>query len=97
MFTVYILRSSKLDRFYTGFTTNLDLRLHFHENAEVRKFTAKADDWVLFLEITCASKTQGLAIEKHIKKMKSRVYIENLIKYPEIIEKLKVRYLGEDC
>ncbi len=92
MFTVYILHSNKLNRFYTGFTTNLELRLHLHENAEARKFTAKADDWILFLEISCESKSQGLAIEKHIKKMKSRVYIENLIKYPEIIEKLRIKY-----
>ena len=47
--------------------------IHFHENAEARKFTAKADDWILFLEIACESKSQGLAIEKHIKKMKSRI------------------------
>ena len=92
MFTVYILHSKKLNRFYTGFTTNLELRLHFHENAVARKFTAKANDWVLFLEIACESKSQGLAIEKHIKKMKSRIYIENLIKYPEIIEKLRIKY-----
>ena len=93
MFTVYILRSNKLDRFHTGFTTNLNLRLHVHENAEVRKFTAKADDWVLFLEITYESKAQGLAIEKHIQKMKSRVYLENLIKNPENHCKLRINRL----
>jgi len=33
-----------------------------------------------------------LAIEKHIKSIKSKVYIENLIKYPEMAEKLKGKY-----
>jgi putative endonuclease len=31
-------------------------------------------------------------MEQHIKAMKSAVYISNLKKYPEIIEKLKLRY-----
>lgn len=92
MTTVYILHSAKLNRFYTGFTTNLTSRLDFHRNAEAHKYTAKADDWIVFLEILCDSKSQGLKIEKHIKSMKSKTYIENLIKYPEIIEKLKLRY-----
>jgi len=93
--TVYILRSEKLNRYYTGFTTNLDVRLEFHKHGEAGKFTAKADDWTLFFTIICDSKAQGLSIERHIKKMKSKVYIENLKKYPEIIEKLKTLY--RDC
>jgi hypothetical protein len=56
-------------------------------------YTPFQQAWVLFLEITCESKTQGLAIEKHIKKMKSRVYIENLIKYPENHCKLRINRL----
>ncbi len=32
------------------------------------------------------------AIENHIKRMKSRRYIENLIKYPEIGKKLLEKY-----
>ena len=43
-------------------------------------------------EISCKDQTQALAIEKHIKLMKSKVYIENLIKYPEMTEKLKNKY-----
>ncbi len=64
----------------------------FHNNPEARKFTAKADDWELFLRISCTDKEQGLKIEKHIKKMKSKIYIENLRRYPEMIEKLKKRF-----
>lgn len=97
MFTVYILYSQKLNNYYTGFTTDLEARLVFHTNAQTGKFTAKADDWELFAEFSCESKSQGLKIEKHIKNMKSKVYIENLKKYPEIIEKLKRRYAESDC
>jgi putative endonuclease len=89
---VYILFSEKLNRHYTGYTTNTEQRLHFHENAETRKFTYKADDWKLIFTIVCGSEDQALAIEKHIKSMKSKTYIQNLIKYPEMSLKLKEKY-----
>ena len=92
MHVVYILHSEKINRYYMGYSSNLDLRMQFHENAEVRKYTYKADDWTLFFLINCQSKSQALAIENHIKAMKSKAYIENLKKYPEITEKLLDRY-----
>jgi putative endonuclease len=84
MYNVYILFSGKLDRFYTGSTSNLDVRMEFHYNPEARKFTAKAKDWVLYDTIGCESKFQAISIEKHIKSMKSKIHIRNLKKYPEM-------------
>ncbi|WP_366185599.1 GIY-YIG nuclease family protein [Flavobacterium ovatum] len=92
---VYMLFSEKLGKFYIGFTENLNERLLFHQNAENRKFTHNANDWTVFLTIECISKSQGLEIEKHIKSMKSQVYIRNLKLYPEMIEKLQQKY--SDC
>ena len=92
MHIVYILHSIKLDRYYTGYTSNLDVRLDFHKNADTHKFTYNADDWTVFMEIQCNSKVQGLNIEKHIKAMKSKTYIENLKQYPEMVEKLVQKY-----
>ena len=89
---VYILYSKKLDRYYTGATSDIETRLIFHQNSPAHKFTAKAKDWVLYLKIECNTKDQALAIEKHIKRMKSKVYIQNLKKYPEITTKLKLKY-----
>ena len=89
---VYILYSKKLDRFYTGFTQNFDLRMEFHRNPESRKFTAKANDWEVFMKIECSSKEQGLKVESHIKRMKSKKYIYNLKSYPEMQIKLLNKY-----
>jgi putative endonuclease len=92
-FCVYILHSDKLNRYYIGFTSDFDTRLDFLLNSEdQRKFTYNANDWTTFLKIECQSKTQTLAIEKHIKKMKSKIYIENLIVYPEIVTRLIEKY-----
>ena len=57
------------------------------------KFTSKASDWELFYELECSNRSQAIQIEKYIKKMKSSVYIKNLIKYPEIGKKLLIKYL----
>ena len=72
----YILHSEKLSRYYIGYSSNLDVRLIFHAESEHRKFTYNADDWELYYKIDCTSKKQGEAIEGHIKRMKSKIYIE---------------------
>jgi len=72
MHYVYILQSEKLNRYYIGYTANITTRLEFHENSEARKFTYNADDWDLVFSLECETKTQALAIEKHIKMMKSK-------------------------
>lgn len=46
----------------------------------------------LIFTIECVTKHQGLSIEKHIKSMKSRIYIQNLLKYPEMKFKLLEKY-----
>ena len=92
-YSVYILFSNNLNRFYIGETSDFESRLAqhnsgFYENA----YTKQANDWKEFLLIECNNKSQALRMESHIKKMKSVTYIKNLKKYPEMIQKLKERY-----
>ncbi len=91
---VYILQSHKLNRFYIGETVNLENRLqqHYDKTYGKNKYTAKADDWVVYFSITCSSKNQAKAIERHIKKMKSKVYIQNLKNNPSLITELLAKY-----
>ena len=95
MANVYILYSKKLDKYYTGSCFNLMERIddHLHKRFE-DGFTSKADDWKLFYSINDLNYQQARKIEKHIKKMKSRKYIENLKLYTEITIKLKEKYKG---
>ena len=51
-----------------------------------------AEDWELYHSIDELAYKQARSIETHLKKMKSKTYIYNLTKYPEIIERLKVKY-----
>ena len=91
----YILHSKKLDRFYTGVTTlQLEERLENHIQKRYGRlnFTQKAEDWTLFWSLECISFKQARNIELHIKKIKSKIYNQNLVKYPEIGAKLLKKY-----
>ena len=92
-YTCYIIYSQSLNRYYVGETENIDLRISQHNSGFYKSaFTSKAKDWELFHFIECADRRQARLIEAHIKKMKSRKYIENLKKYPEISNLLKIKY-----
>ena len=92
MAVVYILFSNRLNKFYIGSCKDLSGRLTQHVNKMfLSSFTTVADDWELYLSISDLSYQQARLIELHIKKMKSTKYIKDLIKYPQIIEKLKER------
>jgi putative endonuclease len=95
MIACYVLLSQKLNKFYTGITQEtIESRLEKHNSGYYSdSYSIITNDWEVFLVIECNSVSQSMLIEKHIKKMKSRVYIENLYKYPEMIQKLKEKYL----
>ena len=70
-----------------------DVRLKIHNSHGFKgSSTAIASDWELFMILSCRSRSVARRIEKHIKSMKSTTYIRNLKKYPEMVEKLVVRY-----
>ena len=94
---VYILFSDMLGKFYTGITTlSIDERLENHllKKYSNLNFTQKANDWVLVWNLDCDSYSQGRKIELYIKRMKSKVYIQNLLKYPGMKNKLLLTQLG---
>ncbi len=91
---VYILYSNSINKYYTGSCKNLAARLIEHNSHKFKNsFTANAYDWEVFLAIENLAYKQSRRIENHIKKMKSKTYIQNLKKYPEMIDKLKIKYV----
>ncbi|MCX6275362.1 MAG: GIY-YIG nuclease family protein [Bacteroidetes bacterium] len=94
MASVYILYSESLDKHYTGSCKEIEFRIHQHLNNDLEGFTGRAHDWQLYFLAEGLNYGQARRIENHIKKMKSRKYLENLKKYPEIIEKLEEKYRG---
>jgi len=62
----YVLYSKKLKRFYIGACQNsLTERIAKHNSNEygLHRYTAKEDDWELFLHIACSTYSKAARIE----------------------------------
>ncbi len=93
MHYVYIIYSRKIDRYYTGISFDPEHRLTQHINKHYTgAYTRVANDWQIYLMIQCKNKSIAERIEAHIKKMKSKIFIANLKKYPELVDKIKKRF-----
>ncbi|WP_394354496.1 GIY-YIG nuclease family protein [Euzebyella saccharophila] len=93
MHYVYVIQSEKTQGYYIGETANLETRLNWHNNVELNiGVTRKSIPWRYHFTLQVPIRTIALRIEKHIKKMKSKVYLENLSKYPEISKRLLKKY-----
>ena len=80
MFFIYILFSEKLNRYYVGTTDDVERRLLEHNSIVYPdSFTSKGIPWQLKFKYTCDSSEQAYKLERFIKKMKSRKFIERLI------------------
>jgi putative endonuclease len=65
-FYVYILLSSKTNKYYCGQTNNIELRLAKHNNGEV-KSTKHGAPWNLIKFLLLGSRTESMNLEKVIK------------------------------
>jgi len=91
---VYILYSKSVDRYYVGYSKDFDQRLKLHNDKIFgHSYTLRANDWKLYYKMICNSIVQARRVESHIKNMKSRIYIENLLLYPEIGNRLLKKYV----
>ena len=75
MFIVYILYSHSLKKFYTGFTSNMEQRLKFH-NDGMNTFSSNGIPWVVVATFEMEGKTSAMALEKRIKKNGAKRYME---------------------
>jgi putative endonuclease len=79
MFYTYILKSIKSGRYYIGHTSDIEERLERHNTGKVTATKNKGPWLVIYFE-TCESKAEANSRELYIKSMKSRIYIEKLIR-----------------
>jgi putative endonuclease len=79
MWTVYIIYSEKIDRYYTGITEDLPWRLERH-NQGWGRYTKRGIPWKVVYAETFVTKSAALKREREIKNRKSKKYIKTLIK-----------------
>ena len=81
MYFVYILYSESADKFYVGYTSDINLRLKQHnEQMNFNTFTAKYRPWKIAALFSCGGdKSSATRLEHFIKKQNSRKLLEKLI------------------
>lgn len=76
---VYIIYSPNKKKYYTGYSKDPEGRLLEH-NSGATTSTRSGRPWILVYKEEYADKNSAIRRETEIKKMKSRKYIEELIK-----------------
>ena len=87
----YILYSKRLNKFYIGAThADVNSRLEKHNNSSYgnHRFTSTTNDWEIFLTLEANNYSHAVRMERKIKSMKSKTYLINLKRYPELRQKL---------
>jgi putative endonuclease len=89
MHYLYVIYSPQVNKFYVGETDNIALRLLKHNNHSYGgSFTKIAEDWEVVLSFECSSKSQSLLLEKFIKRMKSKIFIQKIVENPKILDQI---------
>jgi putative endonuclease len=87
MHYLYILYSKSANKFYIGETHDIEDRISKHNiHSYSGSFTKIANDWKSVMTFNCTNKEQAVYLEKFIKRMKSRSFIEKIILNPSILE-----------
>ena len=80
MYYVYVLKSSKDGMFYTGYTTNVEKRLEFHNEGKVKSTRYRRPLELVYYE-ACHHQDDALHREKYLKTTYGKRYIRNRIKH----------------
>ena len=79
MFSVYIIYSEKLNKFYIGYSSNVQERLRKH-NRRSKGFSFLGRPWVLVYTESFDNKKDAMDRERQLKNWKNRERIETLIR-----------------
>jgi len=80
MYSIYIIYSESADKYYVGYTSDVDLRVENHNSSSFKSFTSKYRPWVLAASFEVSNnRANAMKIEKFIKKQKSRKFLVKII------------------
>ena len=76
-YTVYILFSSQLNKYYVGYTSDLETLLVKHAY-DHHGYTGQAKDWRVVYRFQCSSKSDAIKLERKIKKRGAQRFLDDL-------------------
>jgi len=80
MFWTYIIYAEKFDKYYIGFTGDLQGRLTAHNHPKNKGYTKRFQPWILVYSRTFEKKEDAMDHEKYLKSLKSKMAIQDLLK-----------------
>ncbi|RLC52063.1 MAG: GIY-YIG nuclease family protein [Candidatus Cloacimonadota bacterium] len=75
MFTVYSLYSKKYDKFFNGFTSNIEQRLKSHNELANKRFMVCYQPWELVYSEDFDNKKSAIIPEKELKSHQGREFL----------------------
>jgi len=80
MYYIYILYSEKSDLYYIGQSNDPERRVISHNTSKRTTYTSKHRPWQLVAKFEVSEKRgKAVKVEKYLKKMKDRNFIEKVI------------------
>ncbi|MEK7580193.1 MAG: GIY-YIG nuclease family protein [Patescibacteria group bacterium] len=76
---IYILKSGRDNKFYTGYTKNLKLRFEQHKRGLVESTKNRRPLKLIYFE-TCLSQKDAVRREKYFKTFYGKLFIKNRLK-----------------
>ena len=79
MYYVYILKSSKDNKLYTGYTNNLKLRFELHQKGRVESTKDRRPLKLIYYE-ACLNQQDATYREKYLKTYHGKLFLRNRLK-----------------
>lgn len=80
MYYVYVLKSEKDGKFYTGYTDDLRNRLRLHSDGKIKSTKNRRHFQLIYYEASC-NKMDALKREKYLKTTYGHRYIRNRVNF----------------
>lgn len=79
LYYIYILQSEKDEQFYTGYTTNLEERIKYHNEGKVQSTKQRIPFRLIYFE-GCLNQQDATHREKYLKTSWGKRYIKTRLK-----------------
>jgi len=79
MYYVYVLKSNKDKKFYTGYTNNLKLRFELHQKGKVESTKNRRPLKLIYYE-ACLNQQDATHREKYLKTYHGKLFLRNRLK-----------------
>lgn len=79
MMNVYILESIRSQKYYIGYTNDLERRLSEHNDVSRKGWTRIYAPWRIIYSRICETRADAMKEEKHLKSFKNRATLEKYL------------------